>query len=55
MNQFFAGIEAGGTKFKCIIAKDPSTIIAEAVFPTMPGSRRIIIQYFYVISVKLQF
>ncbi len=35
MNQFFAGIEAGGTKFKCIIAKDPSTIIAEAVFPTI--------------------
>ncbi|MBP8997353.1 MAG: ROK family protein [Anaerolineaceae bacterium] len=34
MNKYFAGIEGGGTKFKCIVANDPSSIVAEAVFPT---------------------
>jgi len=32
---YFVGIEAGGTKFKCIIANDPSTIIAEETFQTI--------------------
>ena len=31
---YFAGIEAGGTKFKCIIASGPEDVLAEAVFPT---------------------
>lgn len=31
---YFAGIEAGGTKFKCIIARDPDHVVAEAIFPT---------------------
>ncbi len=31
---FFAGIEAGGTKFKCIIGSSPEDVVAEAVFPT---------------------
>ena len=31
---YFAGIEAGGTKFSCIIANGPESIIAEATFPT---------------------
>ena len=26
---YFAGIEAGGTKFKAIIAQDPASVIAE--------------------------
>ena len=34
MDEWFAGIEAGGTKFNCIIAKDPSHILAEARIET---------------------
>ncbi len=30
----FGGIEAGGTKFVCIVASGPDEVIAEAVFPT---------------------
>ncbi len=30
----FGGIEAGGTKFNCIIASGPDNIVAEARFPT---------------------
>ena len=32
---YFAGIEAGGTKFKTIVAHDPDHILAETVFPTL--------------------
>lgn len=32
--KYFGGIEAGGTKFNCIIAKDPTHIIEEKVIPT---------------------
>lgn len=31
---YFAGIEAGGTKFKAIIAQDPASVIAEEIFQT---------------------
>jgi len=31
---WYGGIEAGGTKFNCIIARDPDHILAEARFPT---------------------
>jgi fructokinase len=32
--EYYAGIEAGGTKFRCIIANDPGSIIADATFQT---------------------
>ena len=32
--KFYGGIEAGGTKFNCIVAHDPQNIIAEKVIPT---------------------
>lgn len=32
--KLYAGIEAGGTKFNCVIASDPNTVIARASFPT---------------------
>jgi fructokinase len=31
---YFGGIEAGGTKFKCIIAADPGHILAKTTIPT---------------------
>lgn len=31
---YYAGIEAGGTKFRCIIANNPDVIIADATFQT---------------------
>lgn len=34
MDEWLAGIEAGGTKFNCIIARDPQNILVEAQFPT---------------------
>jgi fructokinase len=34
MAELFGGIEAGGTKFNCIVASDPGNILAEARFPT---------------------
>ncbi len=34
MANLYGGIEAGGTKFNCIVASDPDNIIAEARFPT---------------------
>jgi fructokinase len=34
MNQLFAGIEAGGTKFVCMLATGPEDIRAEVRFPT---------------------
>lgn len=34
MTGYYGGIEAGGTKFNCIIAADPANILAEARFPT---------------------
>lgn len=34
MDEWFGGIEAGGTKFNCIVAKDPEHILAEARVPT---------------------
>lgn len=32
--QFYGGIEAGGTKFVCMVASDPENILAEIKFPT---------------------
>ncbi len=32
--EWFGGIEAGGTKFNCIIAHDPDHIVAETTIPT---------------------
>ena len=32
--KLFGGIEAGGTKFVCMVAKDPEHILAEVRFPT---------------------
>lgn len=32
--EWYGGIEAGGTKFNCIIAQDPDHILAEATIPT---------------------
>jgi fructokinase len=38
MTTLFGGIEAGGTKFNCIVASGPEKILAEARFPTTtPG------------------
>ena len=34
MNRLYGGIEAGGTKFVCMVAKDPEHIIEEKRFPT---------------------
>lgn len=34
MDEWLAGIEAGGTKFNCIIARDPDHILVEAQIPT---------------------
>jgi fructokinase len=33
-NSIYGGIEAGGTKFSCIVASDPNRILAEDRFPT---------------------
>lgn len=32
--QLYGGIEAGGTKFVCMVASDPENIVAETKFPT---------------------
>lgn len=32
--KWFGGIEAGGTKFNCIIAQDPEHILVESTIPT---------------------
>lgn len=37
-NPIFGGIEAGGTKFICAIARGPDTILAETRFPTTTPS-----------------
>lgn len=34
MGDLFGGIEAGGTKFVCMVARSPQDILAEARFPT---------------------
>ncbi len=34
MSEIFAGLEAGGTKFNCIIASGPDEILSEGRFPT---------------------
>lgn len=34
MREYFGGIEAGGTKFVCVIANDPNDILEEQRFPT---------------------
>lgn len=39
MNPIFGGIEAGGTKFNCIVAENPEKIIAEARFNTITPSK----------------
>ena len=33
-NKLYAGIEAGGTKFNCVIGTSPTNVIARASFPT---------------------
>lgn len=34
MKNYYGGIEAGGTKFVCVIANDPNDILEEIRFPT---------------------
>ncbi len=34
MDKLFGGVEAGGTKFVCVVATDPQNILAEERFPT---------------------
>jgi fructokinase len=34
MTKWYAGVEAGGTKFNCIVASDPNNILAEIRIPT---------------------
>ena len=33
-SNLYAGIEAGGTKFNCVVARSPTEVIARATFPT---------------------
>jgi fructokinase len=46
--KWFGGIEAGGTKFNCIIAQDPEHILAESTIPTQTPQETIqeVIQFF---------
>jgi fructokinase len=48
MTPLFGGIEAGGTKFNCIIASGPDEILAEARFPTTTPAETIglVIEFF---------
>jgi fructokinase len=41
MDSIFGGIEAGGTKFVCMVARSPQDILAEARFPTADPSETI--------------
>jgi fructokinase len=34
MNELFGGVEAGGTKFICVVGRNPADILAEERFPT---------------------
>ena len=34
MSELFAGIEAGGTSFRCALARDPETIVVQTELPT---------------------
>ncbi|MDR3574689.1 MAG: ROK family protein [Anaerolineaceae bacterium] len=46
--KLFGGIEAGGTKFNCIIANGPDKIVAEARFPTTTPDKTLkqVIEFF---------
>jgi fructokinase len=47
--QVFGGIEAGGTKFVCIVGNDPDHVLAEERFPTTTPSETIekVIAFFF--------
>ncbi len=49
MNAIFGGIEAGGTKFVCMVACSPQEILAEARFPTAEPAWTIpcVLDFFY--------
>jgi len=49
MAALFGGIEAGGTKFNCIVASSPETILAETRFPTTTPAETIgrVIDFFH--------
>jgi fructokinase len=34
MMKFYGGVETGGTKFVCMVARGPENVVAETVFPT---------------------
>ncbi len=49
MEAIFGGIEAGGTKFVCMVARSPQEILAEARFPTAEPAETIpcVLDFFY--------
>ncbi len=49
MEPLFGGIEAGGTKFVCMVARSPQEILAEARFPTADPGETIpcVLDFFY--------
>jgi fructokinase len=51
---WYAGVEAGGTKFNCIVASDPENILAEIRIPTTTPQETLpqIIQFFKQIESK---
>lgn len=48
----YGGIEAGGTKFKCIVASDPEHILAEKTIPTSSPGKTIpeVVNFFQTIE-----
>ena len=55
MTDFYAGLEAGGTKFNCIIASGPENILSEGRFPTTTPAETIgaVIRFFSDEAVRL--
>jgi fructokinase len=52
-NNFFGGIEGGGTHFNCIIAKDPENILSEMSFSTTSPSETVDkVVHFFVEHIK---
>ena len=41
LEEYYGGVEAGGTKFVCVIANGPEDILAETRFPTTDPSETI--------------
>lgn len=52
MEDWFGGIEAGGTKFNCIVARGPNEIIAELRIPTSTPEKTIpqVVQFFHQVQ-----